>query len=264
MKYSKNYEFEQFNNPVQLLESELKNRISNNSRYSLRSFAKYLEIPPGRLSEIFSGKRKLTIAVGEKISHKLSLSPLQTANFLKAIAEKNIKMIHVSKGYKKRTILKEDIFNVIADWHHFAILSLIETKNFRSDHKWMAMRLGISVVEVNFAIQRLLKLKMITNKNGKYKLSKESFSTSEDVESRALQKSHKQSLEQSIASLEEVPVKLRDISSITMAIDLSKLKKAKKEIREFRKRIANIMESGNQTEVYNLNIQLIPITKAIE
>ena len=98
MKYSKNYEFEQFNNPVQLLESELKNRISNNSRYSLRSFAKYLEIPPGRLSEIFSGKRKLTIAVGEKISHKLSLSPLQTANFLKAIAEKNIKLDDV-KSY---------------------------------------------------------------------------------------------------------------------------------------------------------------------
>jgi uncharacterized protein (TIGR02147 family) len=80
------------------------------------------------------------------------------------------------------------------------------------------------------------------------------------LDSQALRISHRQSIEQAVVSLNETPLDLRDISSITMAIDLKKLPMAKKIIQEFRHKMADVMEAGNQTEVYNLNIQLVPVS----
>jgi hypothetical protein len=48
---------------------------------------------------------------------------------------------------------------------------------------------------------------------------------------------------------------------MTMAIDPRKLPLAKTLIREFRFRLAELLETGNRTEVYNLNVQLVPVTK---
>jgi len=47
---------------------------------------------------------------------------------------------------------------------------------------------------------------------------------------------------------------------MTMAIDPKNLPEAKKLIREFRKNLSVLLEEGTKTEVYDLNIQLLPAT----
>jgi uncharacterized protein (TIGR02147 family) len=76
-----------------------------------------------------------------------------------------------------------------------------------------------------------------------------------------LKRSHRESILQAAEALDSIPTAERDITSMTMAIDPRKLPLAKTLIREFRFRLAELLETGNRTEVYNLNVQLVPVTK---
>lgn len=245
-------------NSSHILAKEFCERRTKNPRYSLRAYAKSMGIPSGRLSEILSGKRKLTPELAHKISSRLDLHPkLRTHLFASVALEYQLPVPAMNLPNE----LSEDEFSLVADWYHFALVNLIETKNFQSDISWMASRLGISTIETRAALVRLKRLGCIEEKDGNFKLSKRGITTTHDIPSGALRRSHKQSLEQAIDALENISVEFRDITSMTMAIDLEQIQPAKALIKDFRRKLSKLLESGNQTEVYNLNIQLVPVTK---
>lgn len=239
---------------VDLLKEEFCRRRDKNPRYSMRAFAASLRIPSGRLSEIFSGKRNLSAKLSKKILLQMAASTESHRRFSEAIAG-----VPQTSDY---LLLEEDRFSVIADWYHFAILSLIETKNFSPNSHWIAKRLGISAVQSEMALERLLRLGLLErDSQSRLRLAQAHTTTTSDIPSGALKASHRQTLEQAIECLETVDVEEREISSITMAIDVHKLPEAKKLVKDFRRRLAKLLEQGQRTEVYNLNIQLVPVTK---
>ncbi|QLY26339.1 TIGR02147 family protein [Bdellovibrio sp. KM01] len=238
---------------VEIIKTELLRRKRDNKSYSLRAFADFLEISPGRLSELLSGKRPLSKKMKVKIADRLGLSEM---NQLLEAPAKNLTFSDRSDYH----FLSNDAFAVLADWYHFAILSLADTCDFQADPKWIAKRLGISVLEAMEALSRLRKVGAIKLNGRKLIKTNKSVRAGNGLDSQALRISHRQSIEQAMISLNETPLDLRDITSITMAIDLKKLPMAKKIIQEFRHKMADVMETGNQTEVYNLNIQLVPVS----
>ena len=248
------------NNPaIDLLEKEYNTRKRENPMYSLRAFAKKLDIPSGRLSEIINGKRNLSYKVACKIATGLSWSPKQSSEFLSLVlGDKHQITIDPTIGY---TELEEDQFDLIADWYHTAILSLFETSDFQNSAQWIASRLGISHIEVNSALKRLERLELVVKTEEFYALNTQGTSIPGGVPSKALRKSHEQELKLAMSSLEEVEMELRDISSMIMAIDLENIDAAKEKIRNFRHELCDLLEKGNQSEVYSLNIQLIPLSK---
>jgi uncharacterized protein (TIGR02147 family) len=251
-----------------LLKKEFIRRKSKNPSYSLRAFSQSIGIPSGRLSEILNGKRRLTKAYAGKILNNLRLDLIERKKWLNAIA-----------GVPTDTqSLDESQFCLIADPIHFALLCLFETKGFeiftRSKIKskktidlayqiqWLAERLEKPKLEVELAIQNLLKLQYISIENNLIQLTLDkALETTTDVPSNALQESHRKSLLSAVSKIESVPVELRDVTSTTMAIDINNLPKAKKLIREFRKNLSALLEDGSKEEVYELNVQLIPLTK---
>lgn len=237
----------------ELLKSEFLRRKRDNKNYSLRTFATYLEIPPGRLSEILSGKRPVSKKMQEKLSLRLGLKGIES------LIEAPLRGLSFSKRDDYH-FLTDDVFRVLADWYHFAILSLADTKDFSCDPKWIAKRLNISVIEATEALAKLKKVGLIEITNSKLKKTNKNVYAGSDIESQALRLSHRQSIEQALLALNEVPLELRDITGITMAVDLKKLPLAKKIIKEFRLKMSDVLEAGNQTEVYNLNIQLVPVS----
>ncbi|WP_413294906.1 TIGR02147 family protein [Bdellovibrio sp. HCB185ZH] len=238
---------------VELIKTELLRRKRDNKNYSLRAFAEFLEISPGRLSELISGKRPLSKKMKVKISQRLGLTEI---NNLLESQPRNLTFSDRSDYH----FLSNDAFAVLADWYHFAILSLADTRDFQADPKWIAKRLGISALEAKEALNRLRNVGAIEFDGSKMKKTNKSVRAGNGLDSQALRISHRQSIEQALLSLNETPTDLRDITSITMAIDLKKLPLAKKIIQEFRHKMADVMEVGNQTEVYNLNIQLVPVS----
>ena len=61
--------------------------------------------------------------------------------------------------------------------------------------------------------------------------------------------------------IDETSIDYRDFSTLAVAIDLNKIPEAKAIIREFRQKMAKLMSEGERTEVYELAIQLYPITR---
>ena len=57
------------------LRQEFSARQAKNRRYSQRAFARHLEIPSGRLSELLSGKRRLTASLARRLGMKLAYPP---------------------------------------------------------------------------------------------------------------------------------------------------------------------------------------------
>ncbi|MGZ3689175.1 MAG: DUF4423 domain-containing protein, partial [Bdellovibrionota bacterium] len=89
----------------------------------------------------------------------------------------------------------------------------------------------------------------------------EQATTTNGVPSAALRSYHQQNLRLAAISLERDPLAVRDISSLTMAIDPSEFEEAKRLIQQFKKKISTLFKSKNPTEVYTLGIQLFPVSK---
>lgn len=270
------------------LQEEFNRRRERNPAFSLRAFAQLLEIPPGRLSEILNQKRPMTVALVSRLAERLALDPRQRRQLLERLtlerqamrpgrntvsAQKDLvpgvdRPSGAGDGQSSSPHdfeqLSLDQFRVVADWYHFAILSLMEVADFQPRISWIAKRLGISTIQATSAIERLDRLGLIQRSDKNWTPTHRDLATPSDISSSALRRSHQQSLEQAINSLAEVPVELRDITSITMAIDLKKIPQAKELIREFRRRLGALLETDDRTEVYNLNIQLVPVTRPIK
>ena len=255
--------------PKELLQQEWANRREKNPALSLRSFARFLKISPGRLSEILSGKRKISLEMAERISDRLGLDPKTKAALISSILKrrkKNARAAMVTRKtdeagphYQQLTI---DAFHVISDWYHFAILNLRDCEDFRADEAWIAKRLNIGINEVRLALVRLERLGLIVRQGEPWSRTQAHLTTTHDVRSAGLRKGHRGILQRAIESLESVDVENRDITNMTMAINPDKLPQAKAMLTRFRKRFAKFLEEGKgRTEVYTVAIQLFPLTQ---
>jgi len=245
------------------LKEELVTRQKKNPAYSLRSYAEFLGIHPGTLSSVFNGKRTLPVATAEKIATKLNLSPKEKHFFLKSLATEKARFKFLSEDEKEHQVyLDETHFQIIAEWEHYGIVTLMECHDFKSDANWIAQRLGLSVNRVEVALDRLLKANLIIkDDSGNYKKTFSKLKTTEDVFSPALQKAHLEELDLAREKMAKTQLNKRDYSSITLAMNMNNMEKAKAAIYEFRQKMRSILEEGEKTEVYELCIQLFPLTQ---
>lgn len=255
--------------PVAMLTAEYAARRKRSPEYSLRDFATALGLSSGALSELLAGKRKMGPRLAARLAERLGLSPDAHQKFMRQVrdvqwsGDADGRQGATHAGYEDddfRTLCEDD-YRLVADWEHYAILSLIKTKNFRSDPHWIAMRLGLSVHEAMAALQRLLRLGLLARENGKLCRTTPRVTTTRDVPSAAIRAGHKQTLEQAIECIESVGVDMRDLSGITIPVDPARIPEMKEAIREFRRGFMERFSTGELTEVYNMNIQLVPLTK---
>lgn len=244
--------------PKEWLRAEYERRRARNGRFSMRMFARQIGVSSGRLSELMSGKRAITEAVANKISAQLLLEPRERQAFLECMPRSGKKAQASDDKYED---LSADAFHTLADWEHFAIYNLMDTSDFQPDVQWIGERLNLSAQRVRESMNRLLRLGLISEHNGVWRKRGANITTTHEIESMALRVSHRQSLEQVFTALDEVPLDLRDITSMTMAIDMARMAEAKHLIKKFRRELCAFLEAGSiRTEVYNLNIQLVPVT----
>lgn len=243
----------------EILTSEFTRAKTYNPSFSLRAFARKTGLVPSALSEILAGKRRVTIKMAKRIFDRLSIEPDHAEEILQLIKNRNSKLEINSEGPDYMRV-NMDHYHVISEWYYFAILSLAETENFRSEPKWIAKRLNINVQDALVALKRLERLQMLKRDGKKLVTTGCQFETSSDILNLSLRKSHFQNLELAKRSLEVDDLQTRDFSSMTMAIDPGKLPEAKKMIKNFRRRFCAYLESGKKKEVYRICIQLIPLT----
>lgn len=242
-----------------LLEAKLRN-----PSYSIRAFARRLNMSPAAVSEILNGKRRVSYKIVKRIIERLALDPDKSNQITSLFQQTKLNKkntTHQTTFTRTYTEIGADQFKTISEWYHYALLSLGEIKGFKEDPKWIAKRLNITIPEATNALERLERLGLLKRtRSGKLKATGQSFSTPDNVANVALRLAHNTNLEMARKSLEKDSVEERDFTSMTMAIDPKKLPEAKKMVRAFYDQMSDFLESGAKKEVYKVCFQLFPLT----
>lgn len=230
-------------------------RKIKNPRYSLRAFAKQLKLPASTVLELMNTRRSPSKRVAQTICERLFLSPEECAAIM---AEKN--QSHLSPENVK--MLDMDSFHLISSSLHVGLISLISCDDFQNNIDWMSDRLKTSSRETQNALDRLMRLGLVQQcKTRGIKVISLNIKSSDGLTNLSLRKSHAETLDLAKESLLNDPLEVRNIRSMTMAIDPDLLPEAIQKIKKFQSELCHFLESGKKTEVYRLNINLFPLSK---
>ena len=266
-----------FTDPVDFLNSTFQEIQKDNPQFSLRAWARNLGLSHvAMLSMVLAKKRRLLPNLSSKISQDLIKRKRLTENearyldmlvlFANASTEEEKvfyeRILSSLRPDQKFSTLQLDQMRIISDWYHFAVLEMTNLKNFSSDPQWITRRLGGSVnqSQVLEAIERLCRLGLL-EKDAKGNLKKTSvrLATPTDIPNKSLRKFHKTMLEKAAVALEEQRVETRDISGHMLVIDRKKIPEAKRMIQDFRRRLADFLETPEGDAVYQIGIQLFDV-----
>jgi transcriptional regulator with XRE-family HTH domain len=142
----------------QRLEQEFKVRREKNARYSLRAFAALLGTDHSTLSQILRSGRRVPVRQIRGWAKKIGLALEETAIY---IAAEHVPDGPTTRRQEQLRHWTAEAMALIAEPEHWQMLCLLRTPGFRPDCRWMAAELGSSVDQVNLAMTRLLRLRLL-------------------------------------------------------------------------------------------------------
>ncbi|MFW7380925.1 MAG: TIGR02147 family protein [Oligoflexus sp.] len=259
-----------------ILKEELNARCEQNPRYSLRAFARDLQLSPSRLSEILNRKQGLSRKAAEKVAQSLGYRADEATYFCDLVSVRHARSVqekedaqlrllkrHTENKKDERFQLQLDAFKIISDWYHLGILELMKMKNFRHDVKWMARRLGIPVIQVELALDRLARVGLIRRDGDKIVALQPDGWIPGGVPSESIRKFHRQVLQKAIEAISTQPVNERILGTHFLTLNKSDLSAAAKEIERFQLEFCQkfLTDSGMRDSVYCISMQLFKIAE---
>ncbi len=244
-----------------IFEEKKKNRPS----YSLRNFASKIQVSPGNLSQFFNKKKVFNKKTLEKILTILEPNPEVRKEFLHAYNDHLISKIQLKNqitNYPSQKICPVS-FDKIKEPIYFNFLNLIETEFYQEcEEADVHKNLNITSIEYENLVHTLVTEDLIQmDPSGKYSRKALHLKTDDDISSQAIRYHHKKVIEKSVNALDEVPVELRDITTMTLPTNLEQLPKAKELIRKFQDEMLHLLNQSPRSEVYHMTIALFPANK---
>ncbi len=243
------------------LRNELKERSQKNASYSLRAFAKQLGVSAAGLSKVMSGKMPLSLSFIEKIGDKLKLSEEQ-------VQSHQITLLSEKKGLNTREkefeFIEQERFEIIKEWYHYGILNLMRVEGFKPNASWVAKRLGITIGEVQGAVERLQNVGLLKVEDSKWVDVSSIFisHTNNKKFSEAAKENQKQLFTKALSAIDEVDFKERNHTGTGVAFSLKDLDQVKEFINKFRKEFASRFDRQHGADdVYQLSVAFFPLTK---
>lgn len=252
-----------------LLLSEIEMRKVRNKASSLRSFARDAGCSPAFISQVISGKKRLSPGKAIEIGLNLKWTEKKQEYFLNLVKIEEIgesrfkdalkiKLKKASKQFPHFLNVKEENFQIISEWYHFAILELTELKNANLSPGLMARHLGIKEIECRQAIRRLIVAGLLKEKDNRLFKTSKNYQIS-NIPSSAVRSFHKQNLARAQKAIDKQSMAEREFIGCTVAINKQQLEKVKKKIADFVNEIMSTLSQGEKTDVYHLGIQLFNV-----
>ncbi len=249
------------------LNSELLRRQSTNSSYSLRAFARDLNIEPSLLSKILRKKVPITLKMLDRLAPSVGLVEPELISYREYVKSSDgIKHFESMQDVK----VHHEEFKLIQNWYNITIVELTLLADFQPEAAWISTKLGISVDEAKLAVERLITLGFL-NKTEGGQLVKSGNGTpglrivSDDHASyiTALRQSITQFGAKAMQAMHDIPNSQRANMTLTVAIDSTLVDEAKKKITQFTRTLADELEkkSQNKDHVYELMVSFFPLTK---
>ncbi len=261
--------------PAEMLRRALVNRVSRNPSYSLRAFARDLGVSHAYLSMVLSGKRPVPVKRAFHFSQTVGLGQEETLAFLascrKAHFDAKPELAKPASPKEPRAVTGDeffrvqlDQFKVLSEWYHLAILDLTLLDGFEPSERWVADRLGLTLEEVRGAVARLKRLGLLSITRGRWIKRHKTIAVPTAQSHQAVRRFHQQMIEKALEALSsgtQEDFERRDITGTTMAINPARLAEGKKRIQRFRRSLLKYLTRGECTELYQMNVQIFPLTK---
>lgn len=264
-------------NYIDILKHQLEIRTAKNSNYSLRAFARDLELNASRLSEILNQKKGLSESAAVSIAEKLGLNQTEKEFFVlsaqaqhargqKAKDQATLALDKKLTPAKRSKLLEVKEFEKAHNWYHMALLELMELSDCEHSVEWFAKKLKLKKIIVKNAIERLEKIGWIIHENGIYQSRFNESETTFDVPSAAIKKYHEEILNKASESLTLDSVLEREFLSMTLAFSQDQMSDAKEAIRQFQKDFADKFypKEKEKDSVYQLSVQLFRLDSKLE
>ena len=248
------------------------------SGFTWRDFAKAAGYSsPVFLKLVCDGKANLSEAGIERVASAMGLVGVDLQYFRQLVAFNQEKTSSTKKKIyaEMRSLANENAFALVGedqyDYYGSWLNPVLREMAPRLNGATPAQMAGELVFDSDTAkVKSSLKLLekngfLEKDEQGHYTQTKRSITTGNiDVTSLAIREMHRQMGELGVQSLDQVPVKERDVSGLTIGISEEAYEKIIKEIAEFRRRVSSIvLEDSGEERVYRLNVQLFPLTKTL-
>jgi uncharacterized protein (TIGR02147 family) len=261
------------------LQDELGRRKQRRPHYSMRAFARDLDISPAFLSEFLAGRHGLSRERTLWIARKLQLSQTQGEHFWDLIESKfgrseeakktaRIRALQRVKDNKNQLNLKH--FQLIADWYNFALLEILTLPDSAHTTRELAETLKVPEPAIQESIARLVELDLIEiQSNGEKWIAKpksEVTSTEKDGANRAVQIAHQQTLLMHADAIDHKAFHERESLSITLSLAQSDWPELKEELSEAVVKVLSkySCNENKKNQAANFTMQIITLLPAHE
>lgn len=256
-----------------ILLKELTERKLRNPNYSLRAFARDTGVSATHLSRVLAEKRHLSEPAALDVTVRLKWDDFRAREFLllhrieiaatpEARREALSALRHLSPYGEGFSLVELDTFAIISRWYHMAIVEWARVAALRGDFASLGARFGISVIEAELAVERLLALGFLVRESDGALRPHEPKYTVRELPSAAIRNFHAAILQKARSALDEQAPQERDFSGVTMAIDPAFLPQARARIRAFTSDLMEFLESqGNPSAVFQLAVQLFRLDR---
>ncbi len=248
-------------------------KVSKNPSYSIRAFARDTGISAGALSRIFRKKSKISRTKIPALAKKLKLGQDEEET-LRALVE--FETARTELGRKRARLklmnadgpflgLKRDRYALIADWHHLAILELIDLPDFEPTSVQIAAALGIPVDLATSALERLARLGLLKDEKGKLRKVSPDIVIPDGPNIDAIRSMHRGLLKKASQAIDDQNISERTLSSTFLKFKKSDLPKVQDRMREFRQQLMLEFQEGEAHDsVYLLGMQFFSLTPGFD
>lgn len=258
-----------YTDSVAFLKECLVERAKTNPSYSMRAFARRLEISAGGLSLILSRKKRLSPERAAQVARALELDSHETeyfvtlnqlataksAEYRTQILEK-ILAIRASHGREgdQKSVLPVDQFRLISEWYGLACLELITSVTNKTGWfaKNIAEKLDITLAEADATVERLKRLGLVREVSpGVFEREASVVDVSSDIPNEAIRSYYEGVHLRSQASIRAQGPEAKAIGTQVFAFDPEDLNEVKGLTDEYLLALNRLGARGkHRTEIY--------------
>ena len=251
-----------------------KAKHETSSFFSYRFISQKVSVDPSHIAKVFSKARHIPDRSISAFS-KLCGFKKQDAEFFKLLVKFNkAKTDKEAKEYYEALLSLRDIpstqvkknqYEFYSKWYYTAIHILLHNCKFEGDYKWLANELtpSITVAQAKAAIKLLLELGMLEeDENGHYSAGIRFVTSGDTAQQMAIKNYQRESILLAADSLMRHKKQDRNISTVTISVSHDDLPAIDEIIRDFRQTLLRYSDEAAVSDaVYQLNVQLFPLTK---
>lgn len=264
--------------PHEILQESAALLKSQSAGMSLRAVAKRLGLSAGYWSKVLKGTKPLPLSLFPAVVKTLGLDVHAQAQLQRSLLS-SIEADHLTSATGLRTENSrpesplvdfrnfggEDLW-LLEEWYYLPILNLFAVEGFAKTPEELKKRMGITAAQASRALHRMQESGLVRECAGAWERTETAarFPTSKSL--AVVRKFHHEMLGKAREELSrpESPEVFagRLISGISFSGSSEKVKEASLIIEEALYRAANLMADAPKADkVYQLNVQLFPITK---